>query len=417
MKNKNPIEIENHILVNLKWINEEYKIAEASIRITGDKLLYEVIESPLDKEEKDIYLKVLMDISKIDTERNLARYSKKAAFDFIARKIREIAKEKMKHITKHEEAKITYYVYKNYVGFGAIEPLLYDKNVKYIFCEKPGMPVYIFHKNPNYGFMKTNLRFKNNREYKNATNNIIIKSRAIREPPEYIGVFNNKLVEISGIYGDIQINEIEKLPLSPNDIVKLGIASSSEVRYLYNAIQKKASILIIGSTNSKRTEVLNALALMTRKDEKTVIFERFPNTTVSKTDFYTKVLPLYKNPQSIIKKFIKKKPQLIIANDIKEEYLKPIINNIKNKCQTFISLDAVNLDSAMKKLSKYVPAPLISFIDIIIVVGEGKDGWPEISNIYEISEFDFNLGKLKITPIFYKINGKLFGRKSKLFSE
>jgi len=418
MKEKSLRELESYPLVVFNSDREKYKFADAKILIGATEINYFVDEIKLDKNERDIYFKVLRKIKKDDKEKNILRYDKKTAFDFILKEVRGASKKLNHYLSAYEEKRIAYFVFRNYVGLGEMEPLIHDKNIKYILCERPCSLIYIFHKNPRYGFLKTNIKFKNLFEFNTAFNNLKLRSKVIRNSPDFLGVFDNdKLVELSDTHNEISISTVSRIPISPKDMLNLKIATKSMLSYLSKIIKNKGSILIIGGNEYQRTEIANSLAFFVKKGAKTVIFEKYPNTIVPQEDLYKKVLTPYKKKHAaIIEYYLRKNPSFVIADGINE--IKLVVKNIKKMCQTFITLDAQSFDDAMNKLNKKLPAPTIANIDVVILIRNGINGWPRIEEIYEISEYDAKLKKIKVTPIFFwnKMYNKLIIGKSKLLS-
>ncbi|MCD6575607.1 MAG: type II/IV secretion system ATPase subunit, partial [Nanoarchaeota archaeon] len=377
-----------------------------------------VNEIELEKNEKEIYYKVLKRIKEIDKEKNLKKIKQQHAFEFIGKIIKEVTRKLGEKISINEEARIKYFVYKNYFGFGKIEPLLYDKDIKYIFCERPGLPIIVFHKNPSYGFMKTNIVLKNLYEYNKIVENLKLKSKVIRNPPDFFGILgDDRLVEISDVHNEFSITTFARMPLSPKDLIKLRLAHPDAIKYLSNAIKNMSSIIIIGGNASQRTTLANSLALLTNKNLKAVVFEQKPEIILPHKDAYYKVLPAYKKKhEHVIKDYLRKNPKLVISSEVGHHNM--IIKNIRNICQTFITLEAEDLDNAMRILNEDTPTPFISYIDIIVKIKESI-GWPRIEEIYEITAYDVQSKMLMISPIFFKdkTTKKWVLRQSKLFSK
>ncbi len=412
MEETNVQEIETYPLVVFNYGGNEIKFAEATICNNSNELKYCVNEIELEEHESDIYYEILKRIKKIDKEKNLRKLSQQDAFRFIDYKIKETCHEMREDISTQEKTRIKYFLYKNYFGFGEIEPLFYDKDVKYIFCERPGLPIYIFHKNPRYGFMKTNIVLRSIREYKLISENLKLKSKKLRESPDFFGILEDKqVVEVSDSHREFSITRFSKMPTSPRDMVKLKLIRRDVLVYLYRIIKNRGSVLIIGGNSSQRIQLANSLALLTDKKLKAVIFEKTPSIILPHNDAYYKVLPLYeKKHKHVIKEYLRKNPELVISAEI--ETNKQTIKNIKHKCQTFITIEANDLDNAIKILNNEVPAPWISYIDVIVKIKESI-GWPRVDEIYEITAYDAQSKMLMISPIFY--NNVL--RKSKLLSQ
>ncbi len=415
---KNFIELESYPLLLFKKEGKEYVLSKAQILQSSEEIIYSIKEIELEKDEKRFYYKVLKRIKDKDAEGNLKKEDMQTFFSFASKEIISLAKEVNQELSDYEKIKISYHLYKNYCGFGEIESIWHDKNINFIFCEKVGFPIYVYHKNPRYGFLKTNLKFRSMYEFKNALINLKLKSKMIRDSPEFLGILDNKLIEISDIFNEMSIKTISRLPIAPKDLIKLGIAMPAMMNYLNKMIKDRASVLIIGGNDFQRTELLNSLALLVKKDSKTIVFENYPKIIVPQRNVFYKVLTPYKKKhKKIIDDYLRKNPDFVIADDIDE--LAPIVKNIKNECQTFVTLDAQTFDEAMNKLGRILPTPAIAFIDIIIIIRERGDGWPKIEEIYELYTYDFKSKKIKVSPVFFldKRTKKIIFNGSRLLNQ
>lgn len=63
---------------------------------------------------------------------------------------------------EHSTDKVAYYLQRDTIGTGAIDPLIFDENVQTIFVDGPKKPVQVEYS--NYGKIKTNITYKDNEE-------------------------------------------------------------------------------------------------------------------------------------------------------------------------------------------------------------------------------------------------------------
>ena len=413
MKEKNFREIESYPIISLKTENEELSFAKVQIMAAPNELYYKLDETEMDSGEREIYYRIISKLKETDSEKNMLKMTKVSVINFISQLLKRDGIRE-----GYPLKKLFYFIYKNYAGFGKIDSLLQDSELKYIFCEGIGFPVYVYHTNPKYGFLKTNVVIKSISEFEIISENLKLKSRALRNDDDFLGVlYNTHLVEISGKNKEFSIKKTSRLPVVPKDLVQLNIAKPQMVAYLNNAINKKASVLIIGGNPVQRTELINSFAMMVKKNTKTVSFENRPRLIIPQERWYSKVLkPYKKNKNLVIEDYLRKKPEFVIADGIKE--LKQIIKNIRKGCQTFISFESQTFDEVMNHLNKTIPAPTIAFIDIIVVLSNEKEDWPEITEVYELHSFDLKTKKIQVRPVFYvdPVQNKRIIGKSKLFN-
>ena len=71
----------------------------------------------------------------------------------------------------------------------------------------------------------------------------------------------------------LTIRRFSARPLDPDDLVRYGTASPSQMAFLVDAVRTRRSILVSGGTSSGKTTTLNALAFAIGADERVVTIE------------------------------------------------------------------------------------------------------------------------------------------------
>src|SRR3989338_4442317 len=122
------------------------------------ELIYEVEEPQLAPEEKKVLtlleegIKELINISYISVEKG------ETLIEYLEKNIKVLLDELRIEITDSSYLKIMYYVYRDFVGLGKIEPLLTDYFIEDIECNGSNFPLYIIHR--KYRNMRTNIIYE-----------------------------------------------------------------------------------------------------------------------------------------------------------------------------------------------------------------------------------------------------------------
>ena len=129
------------------------------------ELIYEVEEPQLTPEEKKVLalledgIKELINISYISVEKG------ETLIEYLEKNIKVLLDELRIEITDSSYLKIMYYVYRDFVGLGRIEPLLTDYFIEDIECNGSNFPLYIIHR--KYRNMRTNIIYESDDELRN----------------------------------------------------------------------------------------------------------------------------------------------------------------------------------------------------------------------------------------------------------
>ncbi|MEM3980551.1 MAG: protein kinase, partial [Ignisphaera sp.] len=164
---------ESRYLHKLYSIKPGYKVIDtypiyepyAYINIVEDpegKLIYEVQEVSLTPEEEEIYKEIkdhivweLKPVVKLEVD--------------VANEIRRLARRIMKEFQIRftrtpglSWSKIMYYVDRDIIGYGILDPIFKDRHIEDISCNGPKKPVYVWHR--KYESLPTNIEFLSEEE-------------------------------------------------------------------------------------------------------------------------------------------------------------------------------------------------------------------------------------------------------------
>ena len=180
---------------------------------------------------------------------------------------------------------LRYYLERDIVGLGKIEPIMNDPNIEDVSCDGVNIPIYVYHRNPNLGSIKTNVAFTSNEEL----NGFVIKlsqrckkSISIAEPlldaslPDGSRIQATLGTDIARKGSNFTIRKFSEQPLTPCHMLRYGTLNSTQLAYLWLAIENGQSMLISGGTATGKTSMLNALSLFIKPSLKIVSIEDTP---------------------------------------------------------------------------------------------------------------------------------------------
>ncbi|RLG78305.1 MAG: protein kinase, partial [Thermoprotei archaeon] len=271
-----------YTIIETYYVYEPFaKVNIVSIPEKGGMLGYYVEEFTLTRDEQEI-LEKLIDIL---TEELEPAESIEDLKSYVAREVIRLANKyrSVFKLTGSRRAKILYYVERNLLGYGPIDPLMRDPNIEDISCDGAGKPIYVWHK--KYESLPTNIIFNTT----DHLNDFIMrlahmagKHVSIAFPildamlPEKHRLAATFGTEVSPRGPTFTIRKFREKPLSPTELIKSGVINELFAAYIWYMVEKRRTFMIAGGTGAGKTTLLNAFSLFIRPGMKIVTVEDTP---------------------------------------------------------------------------------------------------------------------------------------------
>ncbi len=375
---------------------------------------YEVKEPPLtDKLEKMIdKIKELLE-QKLDID--LAKVKKLEAKKYLKEKIQEIVKYFELTLSQTEMQILNYYIERDFLGYGKINPLMIDPNIEDISCDGVNIPLYVFHRDPEIGSVPTNILFESSEELDNFIIKLVQltgKSISVAEPlvdgtlPDGSRLQATLGTDIARRGSNFTIRKFSEKPLTPTLLIMYNTLSSLSLAYLWLAIDYGRSVLISGGTASGKTTLLNVLSLFIRPNKKIVSIEDTAELRLPHPHWLPSVArtPIAENEKSVdlfklLKESLRQRPDYIVLGEVrgKEAYI--LFQQIATGHPSLATIHAENVDKLIDRLITppiSLPPSLISDLDLVVFIQQVRRGDKTVRRVTEIMEIlDFNLEKNK----------------------
>jgi flagellar protein FlaI len=286
---------ENILAIPQKWKTEDYTGFDtrypliesyAYARIKWDpnisKLTY-IVEEP-DLTEQDLaQLNLIQGIMQEELDADFKKFQETSELiSYLENKALEIVDELNLRLAPDSFEKIMYYLRRNYIGLGAIEPLFYDPAIEDISCDGTGIPIFVYH--AKYGSLSSNIVFQTDDD----ANSVIIKMAqrcnrhiSVAEPLLDGRLPNNSRVqatfgrEVTQHGPTFTLRRFNTEPMTPIQLIKYKSCPPRVFAYMWLALEHSytASTLISGGTATGKTSMLNALAIFLPPEAKIVTIE------------------------------------------------------------------------------------------------------------------------------------------------
>ena len=157
---------ESYPLITTQINNQTMVIASAHIFFDSEHqtLRYKVIEPKINEYMHGIINRTIEELHEnLDLEFGNLK-NKSEIQEYLSKKIESIWSKLDLHPSTENSVILKYYVIRQVSGLELIDAIMEDPNIEDISCDGIGMPVFIFHRNPIYGEMSTNISFNSKTE-------------------------------------------------------------------------------------------------------------------------------------------------------------------------------------------------------------------------------------------------------------
>lgn len=371
---------------------ERYPIKEPVeyITIARDEIgspVYLIEEPSLTDEEKAIYGK-LVDVVQYELKAPYEGVDPRKYFDEQAKRI--ITKYAMSlGITPNVTwNKIYYYITRDMVGFGPLEVIMNDPNVEDVSIDGTGKPIYVWHK--KYESLRTNLIFNTEKDLDDTIIRLVhmsgkhistaypIVDATLPGRHRLVATFRK---EVSKYGSTVTIRKFREDPFTIIDLLNFKTLSHEAAAYSWLLMEHNVSSIIVGSTASGKTTLLNSLVSLTRPSSKVVTIEETQEINIHHQNWVPLVSRLGYGIGAekigevalfdLVKASMRMRPDILIVGEVRGEEAYVLFQAISTGHGGMCTLHADEVESAVQRLtSKPMDvAPIhIKFLDLMFVV-------------------------------------------------
>ncbi|MCJ7423856.1 type II/IV secretion system ATPase subunit [Candidatus Bathyarchaeota archaeon] len=405
-------------------IQEPYIYAAIVKEPETQKTSYEIIEPTLHSEEE----KQLQEIKKLLMEEADVNQkeieTKEKAENYLREKGREIIRKYHIRIPPEAIDKLLYYVVRDFVGYGKIDPLMKDHLIEDISTDGVNIPIYVWHR--VYESLPTNILFKDEAELDSfiirlaylAGKNVSIASPILDASlPEGSRIQLTYGSEITRRGSTFTIRRFKVDPLTISDLIKFNTLSSEMAAYLWYVIENRASVLVAGGVAAGKTTMLNCLSMFIKPEMKIVSVEDTQELNLPHENWIPSVVRLGfghedKNGFSItlfdlLKAAVRQRPDYIIVGEVRGEEAYALFQAMATGHLGMSTIHAESVEAVVNRLESEpmnIPKPLIAMTDVIMVITRTElEGKParRTGTTAELVELVTKTKELKAEEVFH----------------
>ncbi len=389
-------------------VNEPFSYARIIYDKEKSEYLYQVIEPELSDSEKEI-LELIKDTLRKTLSYDWEALSKVTKEEYLRNSVNAYLSSRNMKLDPISREKITYYIIRDFVGFGHIDVLMNDDNVEDVSCDGVDVPLFIYHK--KYESIKTDLRFEDEK----VLNSFVIglgqrcgKQISVSDPildgttVEGHRVQATYSTEVTTRGSTFTIRRYKEKPFTPVDIIKFNTASPEMIAYLWLAVEHGESMIIAGGTASGKTATLNATALFIPPGAKIVTMEDtreinlphenwIPGTTRSgvgekgadgkaagEIDMY-----------DLVRAALRQRPNYIIVGEVRGKETYTMFQAMATGHTTYSTMHADSVKSMVNRLENppiSTPRILLTALKNVIIQAQVRVGTSMVRRIKQLVE-------------------------------
>lgn len=406
--------IEPFAYANVKWDDE------------NKELLYNVKEPEMNEQEEKLVEKISNGlIELIDIGVSALKDASKAT-EYLEKQFKKVISEFGLSLNQTQYVKIMYYIYRNFLGYNKIEPLLQDPNIEDISCDGIGLPIYVIHR--KFGSLKTNVVFKDLEELREFI--IKLAERCGRYVTYAEPILDGTLTDGSRVSatlaGDVAtrgptftIRKFGEKPFSPIEQLDLGTVSSEMLAYYWYLMEYGSSMFIVGGTATGKTSFLNSLCMFIPPESKIVSIEDTREIRIPHQHWISGLIrvgfgiPMPSGEKygevtlfDLLKESFRQNPDYVIVGEVRGEEAYVMFQGMASGHPCISTFHSGSVDTLIKRLITppiSLPASLIESLNIVTVMTHAREKGKSarrIKEVVEIESVDPKTNEVKTKTIF-----------------
>ncbi|MBE3122479.1 MAG: type II/IV secretion system ATPase subunit [Thermoplasmata archaeon] len=327
---------------------------------------------------------------------------------FLIERIDQIIKDYKMKADQVLKTKILYYVKRDFLWYGKIDPLMRDPNIEDISCDGSRLPIFLYHR--KYGSLKSNIQFPDEVVLSAFVTQLAQKCGkhiSIAEPmldatmPDgsRIQMTLSKAVTTNG--STFTIRRFRSDPITATDLIMYKTMSPEMVAFMWLAVENGVNALIAGGTASGKTSTLNAISLFIPRESKIVSIEEtreinlpHPNWIpgVTRSGFGEVIneklageIDLY----DLMKAALRQRPEYILVGEIRGKEAYVLFQAMATGHTTYSTVHADSAQSLIHRLEGKpieIPRVMLQSLDIVTIQVQAEVGDQRVRRCKQIVE-------------------------------
>ncbi len=331
-----------------------------------------------------------------------------------------------------------YYLFRDLIGYGRIEPVLRDPLIEDISCNGYDLPVYVCHR--LYGTLVTDISFGRDeldrlvRRFAGVSG----KSLTIAGPladaslPDGSRAQLSLGSEITTKGSTFTIRKFTERPFRPDDLVRLGTFPPGVMAYLRLAVESGMNIMFAGGTACGKTTAVNAVSYFIPEHRKIISIEDTREISLPHRNWISGVSrqPVVMEAGSaagqestgsggaysglygaitlydLLKTAMRQRPEYIIVGEVRGSEAYVLFQAMSTGHATLSTIHAESVDRLIHRLENTpmsVPKSMIQVLDILVILGTVRIRSKAVKKclfVHEIVRTDPRTGEVVVNDVY-----------------
>ncbi|MDZ5811747.1 type II/IV secretion system ATPase subunit [Halorubrum sp. AD140] len=313
---------------------------------------------------------------------------------------------------------IAYYLYRDFRGYGKVDPLLNDHHIEDVSCDGYDLPIFVYH--DEHTDVETNVSF-GERELDSYVIRLAQQSGrhvSVGDPIVETTLQDGSRAELA--LGEevtprgsaFTIRQYAEDPFTPIDLVEYGTFSVEQMAYFWLCIEHNKSLIFAGGTASGKTTSMNAVSMFIPPRAKVLTIEDTRELSLYHDNWLSSVtrerryegtdIDMY----DLLRSALRHRPEYIVVGEVRGDEAITLFQAMNTGHTTFSTMHADSIETVINRLENEpinVPRAMVQSLDMLSIQTLTRSGDQRVrraKTIGEIGGIDQRTGELDYSSAF-----------------
>ncbi|MEA5408144.1 type II/IV secretion system ATPase subunit [Haloarculaceae archaeon H-GB2-1] len=396
------------------WLNVPFAYVSINHDPEANENLYYVVEPSLDELELELLDRLFDDVRDPLLYRDdVSDDPEQALRDELRKRLEEYGV----NVPDESYYRLFYYLYRTFLGYGKLDPLLNDPHIEDISCDGADLPIFVYH--DEYTDIETNVSF-GDEELDNFVTHLA--QRAGRHISVSDPVVSTTLPigaraelalgeEVTPRGSAFTLRKYSEEPFTPIDLLEYGTFDEHMLAYLWLAIENNKSLIFAGGTAAGKTTSMNAVSMFIPPRSKVLTIEDTRELSLYHDNWLSSVTRERMDDADItmydlLRSALRHRPEYIIVGEVRGEEAITLFQAMNTGHTTFSTMHADSVQTVINRLENEpinVPRPMVQSLDVLCVQVLARSQGQRVrraKSLAEIEGIDDRTGELNVSKSY-----------------